>query len=282
MSTYTVARDDFKNSVASSVVLGVVAALAAIVALTFVVESGQYDDPYRTLFDVTQAVILIGPILVAPLAYQCIVGERVSGRITFAMGLPNSRAEYFAGKLLSRFAIALLAVGCSMILGFTVAASTFTNAPDLGRFAVFTGATALYLLSFVSIYLGLSALANDRTTAMLGSLAAYFLLIPFWGGFTPFVNLDTVLTGIGHLIGTPLSDATREAIRNLSPWKAYGGSTASLYADVGEGYQRLPSIPPEKADEMYRQTAKNVLTLLGWSTVPLVVGYAKFRVAELR
>ncbi|WP_231186935.1 cbb3-type cytochrome oxidase assembly protein CcoS [Haladaptatus sp. DYF46] len=282
MSTYTVARDDFRNSVGSLVVLGIVAALVAIVALTFAAESGQYDDPYRTLFDVTQAIILLGPVLVAPLAYQCIVDERTSGRITFHMGLPNSRAEYFAGKLLSRFGVVLLAVGCSMVLGFGVAALTFTNTPDIGRFAVFTAATALYLLSFVSIYFGISALVTGRTTAMMGALAMYFLLIPFWGGFTPFVNLDTLLTGVGNLLGTPLSDATREAIRTLSPWKAYGGSTVSMYADIGGGYQQLPSIPPGKMDDMYRQTARNVLALLGWSAAFLLVGYAKFRTAELR
>lgn len=282
MTVGTVARDDFRNAVGSRLVVAVVAMLIALVSLTFVAESGVYDDPYRTLFDVTEVVSVLGPILVAPLVYQCIVGDLASGRIKFTMGLPNGRAEYFAGKLLSRLCLVLIAVVCGVLLGFVVAAATFTNTPDSGRFAVFAAATALYLCSFVSIYLALSALVASRTTAMVAAVGVYFLLIPFWGNFVPFVNLETILTGVGHVLGTPVSDTTREAIGNLTPWKAYSGSTAAMYVDVGDHYRRLPSIPPDKMDDMYRQTGRNVLTLFGWSAAFLLAGFAKFRTAELR
>lgn len=281
MSTYTVARDDFRNVAGSNLVLGVVGAFAALVAFIFISEIGIYDDPYRALFDVSTALVLLGPILLAPLAYQSIVGDRTSGRIKFEMGLPNSRGEYFAGTVVSRFAVVTVATVGSVTLGFAIAAVTFTNAPDLGRFAVFAGTTLLYTLSFTSIFIGISALAESRAAAMFASLVAYFVLVLFVLGVAPYVNLETVLAAVGDLLGTPVSDSTRRLIENLSPWPAYGGATHPIYAGVTDQYQRLPSVPPGQRSKAYAKTWFDVAVLVAWLVIPLVVGFLKFRTSEL-
>lgn len=281
MSTYTVARDDFRNLAGSSLILGVVGAFVGMVAFIFISEIGIYPDPYRTLLDVTTAIILLGPVLLAPLAYQSIVGDRTSGRIKFAMGLPNSRREYFIGKVLSRFAVVTIATVGSVALGFVIAVVGFTNSPDIGRFVVFTVATLLYTLSFTSIFIGISALSKSRTVAMFASLAAYFVLVLFFLGVAPYINLETFLAGIGNLLGTQISASTEYLIKNLSPWVAYGGSTEPIYAGVADQYQRIPSVPPSRRSNVAAQTWFDASMLVAWIVIPLVVGFLKFRNAEL-
>lgn len=281
MSTYTVARDDFRNLAGSYLVLAVVGTFVALVAFIFVSEIGIYDDPYRALFDVSNAMILLGPVLLAPLAYQSIVGDRTSGRIKFAMGLPNSRREYFAGKVLSRFTVVTMATVGSVALGFVIAAVAFTNSPDIGRFAVFAVTTLLYTLSFTSIFIAISALAESRTVAMFASLAAYFVLVLFVLGVAPYINLQTLLAAVGDLLGTQISDSTEHLIRNLSPWPAYGGATEPIYAGVTDQYQRLSSVPPSQRGKVYVQTWFDASVLVAWVVIPLAVGFLKFRTSEL-
>lgn len=281
MSTYTVARDDFRNIAGSQLILGVVGAFVALVAFVFVSEIGIYDDPYRALFDVSNVLILLGPVLLAPLAYQSIVGDRVSGRIKFAMGLPNSRGEYFAGKILSRFAVVTIATVGSIALGYVIAAATFTNPPEVGRFAVFAVTTLLYTLSFTSIFIGISALAESRATAMFAALAAYFVLVLFVLGVAPYLNLETLLAAVGDLLGTPVSDSTERFIENMSPWSAYGGATHPIYAGVTEQYRRLPTVPPNARNELSVKAWFDFAVLITWVVVPLAVGFLKFRTSEL-
>jgi ABC-2 type transport system permease protein len=280
MSTYTVARDDFWNAAGSYAVIGVVGAFVALVAFIFISEISIYDEPARALYDVTNAIILLGPILLAPMAYQSIVGDYTSGRIKFAMGLPNSRWEYFAGKVLSRFAVVTVATVGSVALGFIIAAATFTNEPDLGRFAVFAGVTLLYTLSFTSIFIGISALAESRAAAMFASLVAYFMLVLFVLGVAPYVNLDTLLNAVGNILGTMISDSTNRLVQNLSPWPAYGGAVEQIYIGIADQYQRIQV--NRGTDKLYAKTWFDVLVLAVWLTVPLIVGFLKFRTSELR
>jgi ABC-2 type transport system permease protein len=282
MSIYTVARDDFRNLTGSYLILGILTTFVAMVAFVFISEINVYPDPFRALFDVSNAVILLGPVLLAPVAYQSIVGDRTSGRIKFSMGLPNSRGEYFAGKVLSRFAVVTVATVGSVMVGFVIAVVTFTNPPDPGRFAIFAGTTLLYTLSFTSIFIALSALAESRATAMFASLAAYFVLVLFVLGVAPYLNLETLLAAIGDLLGTPISDSMERFIQNLTPYPAYGGATHPIYADVLDQYQRLPSPPPSELNNVYAKTWFDVSILSAWVVVPLILGFLKFRTSELQ
>lgn len=76
-----------------------------LVGLTFLTERTTFDHPYRTLFDVQIFVLLLFPLLLAPLVYRCVTGNRSTNRIKLILGLPNERWEYIGGKLLSRFGL---------------------------------------------------------------------------------------------------------------------------------------------------------------------------------
>src|SRR6056297_1270575 len=117
MSAYTVLRDDFRNARRSSVVLGVIGVFTALTALVFVSEIDIYDHAYRTLFDVTMLTGLVFPLIVAPLTYLSIAGDRSGGAMKYALGLPNSRLEYYAGKFASRAGVAVVAVVFAVVVG---------------------------------------------------------------------------------------------------------------------------------------------------------------------
>ncbi|MFC3477879.1 ABC transporter permease [Halobacterium litoreum] len=282
MSLYTVARDDFKNARRSYAVLGVIGVLTAIVVLIFAAEMNQYDHPYRTLFDVSFFLFLTFPIILAPLTYLSIAGDRDGGAIKYAMGLPNSRGEYVFGKLVSRLGVTLVAVALSIGVAFLFSLVTFVNAPDPVRFVKFALVSLLFAFSFVGIFVGVSAMTSKRSRAMLGVFGAYFVLVPFWFGFLPFVSLTNILSTATDLFGVTISENTGRLIQSLSPATSYLYATEIVYQGVlPTPYGSLNSNFVDPPNEIYRQFWFNALVMFAWGAVSLFAGYVSFRRSEL-
>lgn len=279
MSTFTVARDDFRNARRSYIVLGVIGVFTALTALIFAAEIDIYDDPYRVLFDVLFFVSFVFPLLLAPLAYLSIAGDRTSGAIKYAMGLPNSRAEYFAGKFLSRFGVGAAAIVLSVVVGFVVSLLFFVSAPDVLRFATFAGITLLYTFTFVSMFVAISASTASRSRAMFGTLGLYFVLIVFWFGFLPLLNLGTLLDTVESLLGVSVSEDARNYVAIFSPGTAYLQTCKAVFGGVLDQYESFRQF--ETGDELYAQTWFTALVMLAWGVGSLAVGYVQFRRSEL-
>lgn len=279
MGVYTVARDDFTNARRSYIVLGVVGVFTLLVGLIFASESSIYDDPYRVLWDVSALVAFLFPLVLAPLVYLSIAGDRISGRIKFVMGLPNSRLEYFVGKFCSRFGTATAAIVLGVLVGFVIALASYTNTPDPGRFAIFAGVSLVYALTFTSIFVAISAATTSRARALFGALGAYFVLIVFWFGFFPVLRLETLLDALGSLLGTEISETTRSYLQVLSPGPAYFQATKPVYAGVLDSYEAFQQFGG--SDELYDQPWFALLVMAGWTTVSLLIGYLAFDRSEL-
>jgi len=278
MSTFTVAWDDFRNARRSNIVLAVIGVFTALVSLIFLSEMDFYE-PYRTLFDVMVFVAFVFPLFLAPLTYLCITGDRVSGAIKYAMGLPNSREQYFAGKLLSRFSVAAAAILLSVVVGFFIAGATFSEFPDAVRFATFAGISLLYAASFVGLFIAISASTTSRSRAMFGAIGAYFLLIPFWFGFLPLLNLETLVSTITDFLGVTLSDDTRQYIGLMSPATAYLQTSKEVFTGVLSEYESFQQF--QTGDELYANTWFSALVMLGWTVGSLTLGYLQFKRTEL-
>lgn len=259
--------------------MGVILGFTAMVALIFAAEIDVYDDPYRTLFDVMIFVAFVFPLFLAPLTYLCIAGDRISGTMKYAMGLPNTRLEYFAGKVLSRVGVAAVAVGLSVLVGFAIAAATFTNAPDPARFLVLGGTSLLLAIAFGSLFVAISASTASRSRAMFGAIGAYFVLVIFWFGFTPLLNLENLLNAVESLGGVTISEETRRYIGTLSPVTAYLQASKPAFDGVIDQYPAFQQFSRE--DELYAKPWFNVLVLGAWTTLSLAVGYLRFRSSEL-
>lgn len=280
MSVYTVARDDFKNTRRSYIILGVIGVFTALVTLIFVFETSIYANPYRTLFDVSALVAFVFPLFLAPLAYLSIAGDRESGAIKYAMGLPNSRAEYFLGKLLSRLSVGFAAVVLGVLAGFVVALAAFENSPDPVRFLWFGVVSLLFTFSFVGLIVAVSASTEKRSRAMLGVLGLYFLFVPFWFGFLPVININTIIETVASLFGITLSETARGVITTISPAVAYLQSTEIVYQ--GLSLEKSSRVAQTFAgDEFYQTFWYNALVMVAWGVVGLLAGFFTFGRSEL-
>lgn len=282
MSLYTVARDDFKNAARSYIVLGVIGVFAALVGLIFVAEIDIYPHPYRVLFDVSFFIFLVFPLILAPLSYLAVAGDRERGTIKYALGLPNSRLEYVAGKLVSRLGVALAGTVAGVGVGYLIAVLTFDVAPSLERFLLFAAVSALYVVSLVGLYLGISTVTAKRSRAMLGVFAAYFVLVPVWFGFLPIIGLPALFELISDTFGVTISSSTQAMIQSLSPATAYLQSTDVVYHGVMNGqYPSIANAFPDSQTRFYQQFWFNSLVMVAWGVGTMVVGYLSFRRSEL-
>jgi ABC-2 type transport system permease protein len=280
VSLYTVARDDFTNARRSLAVLGVVGVFTALVALIVALDT-NHPDPYRALTDVSFFLFLVFPIILAPLAYLAIAGDRDGGAIQFVMGLPNSRAEYVFGKLASRLVVALAAVLVGVLVAFAIAAGTYENAPSVERFAWFALTSLLFAFSCIGLFVGISAMTASRSRAMLGVFGAYFVLVPFWFGFLPVIGLPALLTTAADLLGTSISRETLYFVETLSPATSYLVSTEIVYEGVVGSYDMIEQNFANQPDKYYTELWFNALVMLAWGAGSMLVGYLSFRRSEL-
>lgn len=284
MSFTTVFRDDFTNTRRSYVVLGVIGALTGFVSLITYSVAEFHDDAFRALFDVSFFFFLVFPLILVPLTYLSVAGDRERGSIKHTLGLPNSRAEYVLGKYVSRTAVAVTAVLASVTAAFAIGAGMYDGTPDVVRFATFALITTLFVASITGIFVACSTLTSRRSRAMFGVIGLYFLLGPFWLGFLPVVSLQTVVTTVADLFGATVSESTRGWITAASPTTAYLSGLEPVYDGVvGSGeYPRVSrNYAVEGSRELYQENWFNYATMTAWGALALALSYARFRVAEL-
>lgn len=279
MSVTTVLRDDVRNTRRSFVVLGVIGVLTLLVGLIVGSDASAHDHAYRALFDVSFFLFLALPLILAPLTYLAVAGDRSSGSIKHALGLPNTRAEYLTAKYLSRGGVAVVGIAVALLVGFVVATVTYPNTPDPVRFAKFLLVSGLFALSITGIFVAISSMTARRSRAMFGVITAYFVLGPFWLGILPVVSLTAILDAVASTLGVTLSETTRGLVVSLSPSTAYLSATEIVYTGVTDQYESLAR--NFQGDRYYDRLWFNALVMALWGGVTMAVGYARFRIAEL-
>lgn len=283
MSLTTVVRDDFTNTRRSYVVLGVIGVLTGFVALITYSVADFHPDAFRALFDVSFFFFLVFPLILVPLTYLAVAGDRERGSIKHTLGLPNSRAEYVLGKFTSRASVAVTASLLASFVAFLVGLVMYSEPIQPLRFVKFALISALFVTSLTAIFVACSTITSRRSRAMFGVIGLYFLLGPFWFGFLPVVNLETVVTTIADTLGTTVSDTTFRYIQFSSPTTAYLAGLEPVYEGViGTGeYPQITQNYQAEGDELYTKNWYNWLTMTAWGAVALGLSYVRFRVAEL-
>jgi len=283
VSFTTIVRDDFRNARRSYVVLGVIGVLAAFVGLIVYSVESNHADAFRALFDVSFFFFLVFPLILIPLTYLSIAGDRERGSIKHALGLPNSRAEYVFGKFVSRATVAVAAVLLATTVAFALGVALYAESVDSIRFAKFAAVSALFVASLSAIFVACSALTSRRSRAMFGVIAAYFVLGPFWFGALPVVSLQAVVDTLADALGTSVSETTFGYIQWSSPSTAYLAGLEPVYDGVvGSGeYPQIDRNYGGDGDELYTKPWYSWLVMTAWGTVTLGLAYLRFRVAEL-
>jgi ABC-2 type transport system permease protein len=274
MTWATVARKEFADAVRSRMLWAIVVVLAVMTSLAAGLSRLIPEVPVDATLAVgaaAQFAALLVPILALIAAYLALAGERESGSLKVLLGLPPSRAEVLAGKFVGRSGV--VAVG--LALGFAVSGVTtrllYGDLP-LAGFLVVTALTVLLGVAFVGVAVGISAVTDTRARAMTLAVAAYLGLTLLWDLFPQ----GLVLVVTGAMPGETVP-AWFLLVQALSPSGAYNALVQVVLAGGPAAMAaRLAGPTPAYLDPLVF-----LGILLAWTVVPLLVGYDRFRRADL-
>jgi ABC-2 type transport system permease protein len=180
--------------------------------------------------------------------------------------------------------VAALLVGFLFV--FVVLIATGTRL-QLGSFVPQVALTALLGMAFVSIGLGISALAGSNREATLATMGLYLVFAVLWGsvseGIPKLINYTADQIGVGGV-----SELTRVKLgvflKYLNPLKAYETLAAELYygpararlvsATFGEQTALGPVL--QESIPVYFSGGFLFVVLLAWIALPVAVGYRAF------
>lgn len=217
------------------------------------------------------------PAIALVAAYLAIAGERESGSIRHLLSMPVTRREVVLGKYVSRGAI----VAVSLFAGFAVAAilaRLWFGPFDPRIFAGIATLTVLYALAYVAVAIGISALAESRSRAMLGAFGFYVVtnLMTLNDDVSGIAGIDYVLNG---LLDLGVSEGAIEFLGIVTnPTRAYLLSILGVFPSQVTADMALPqpaSLP------WYVQPEIAVLVLVVWLVVPVSVGLRAFDRADI-
>ncbi|WP_435183956.1 ABC transporter permease [Halobellus sp. EA9] len=224
-------------------------------------------------------------------SYGSITEERETGSVKLLLSLPNSRLDAVVGKLLGRSAVVVVALLVGFFAAFLALLGTGTRL-QLGSFVPQIALTALLGVAFVSIGLGVSALADSNREATLATMGIYLIFAILWGsiseGIPKLINYVATQIGIGGV-----EELTRVKIgvflKYLNPLKTYETLAAQLYygpararlVSTAFGEQQVLGPVLQESIPFYFSGWFLFFVLLAWIVLPAAVGYWAFERADL-
>lgn len=277
MNVTAVARKDVRDVRRSRLLWAVTGLLALFFGLFLASGSGTGElSAIRALRNLLGATAYVLPLIAIFVGSLAIAGERESGSIQYLLGLPNSRATVLLGTFLGRAVVALVAVGVALLAGAAVLFFAFATVP-VGEFLAFSVMTLALALVYVAVAVGVSAACATRGRAMAGTVGVYFLFSVLWT-VPPIDPRDSVAYVTETVLGMAPRPNLYEFVFSLSPSFAYERATTEFLGiyvvDSGAG-EATGDVP------LYLTGEFTLLVLAAWTVVPLAIGYARFRTAEI-
>ncbi|ERH09723.1 MAG: ABC-type transport system involved in multi-copper enzyme maturation, permease component [halophilic archaeon J07HX64] len=279
MTWQTVAKKDIKDSVRSRGLWGIIVIfLALILVLSFLLSPGGDGD--ETLLVSAGLSFFLGILFFVPLAglfisIKSIVREKESGSINLLLSLPHTRLDMLLGKFVGRAVVLTVA-----ILAAFGPASIYLLAVGSGSgvyplFALLIS-IIFFGLIFIGVGIGLSALVNSETQALVAGVAIFFLLylwVPILGQLgidAPDIIARFWLVFMFFDFFLVLLSLTNGSIDSASIVR---------YDDivVDEGFDTI-TIPSQ---DIWLQHWFVFVILAIWIVVPLGVGYLRFKRQDL-
>lgn len=218
-------------------------------------------------------VALVLPLLAIMLGYKSVVHERSSGSLKLTLSMPHDRRDLAIGTFVGRAVVLLVPTLVALVLAGGVGAALY-GTDGLLAYPWFLAVTMLFGLAFVGLSVGLSMSTDQDRWITFGALGGYLLLVNFWG------LLHTVSLLVLHRF-----DFSVLAPANLPAW-------AYLYrlVEPGQSYYRLLEFGMDlgRAGMYLREGAPfyvdwwmALLLLVGWTVVPLALGFRRFSRGDL-
>ncbi len=292
MSWRLVARREVLDAGRSRRLRAVVGLFAAVAALAVVLPAAAVegslaaDEALAFLVAPFTTVVAVTALLAG---YGAVAGPRAGGQLKLVLGLPVRRSALVAGAFAGRAAVVLGGVG----IGFAVVAAALSvvhGAVPAGRLLALAGLVGLYAVAVTALAVGLSAATGSPRRAAAAAVGAFVLFQFFW---------SLVPGAVHYLVEGSLPGRTVPAwfvlLERLQPLAAFQAAAALVVPAVdrvvrlssaGSGSAGAPS-GPALADRLGRSPPFylapwfGVVTLAGWTVLPLAVGVRRLRRADL-
>lgn len=274
MSWAVVARKDFDDAVRSRALWSLTALFVLLIAgaallYQFVLTQVQNAGDVAAL---NLLVFLAGPatlfVAVATLVvcYKAVAGESESGSGKLLLGLPHTRRDVVFGKLVGRGAVVTAALAVGLLVAMVAIALLYAEF-SLVEYVAFALLTALSVLAYVALYVGLSATTTSTSRATVLTVGAFFIVQLVW---------DLLVVGISFLgapvLGTGVAQQAAVVVASLVPKGAYQISVSALASG---------SFLPTATAPFYNEGWFGVVVLAVWIVVPVAVGYARYNRLDL-
>lgn len=287
MTWAVVARKDFHDAGRSRMLWALTIIFVLLIAgLTYafqlIVDSGSDSLTAAALINfLTSPVVLFVPLVGLIVGHKAIVGEVESGSAKLLLSLPHERRDVVLGKVVGRSAVLGVSLLAGVVIAFVIALVFYDqfSFADVGLFMLLT---LLFGLVYVSIGVGISAGTSSGSRATAYAIGFFVLFELLWGA---------VLSGLYYLVaGSFQPPVVQEGgrmfldapgwyffVQRLSPSTSFQATVSSFVHEGGFGFA------PAFADGVpfYLNEWAALAILLLWGTVPLLLGYRRFRAADL-
>jgi len=279
MSLSAIIRKDVQDSVRSGVLLAITLLFVLVAGFWAAIQHvppiyGESDIPTSTLAllnSMGQPMAFFVPLLGLGIAYNSIVGERESGSIKLALGLPNSRRDIVFGKFIGRSIVLAVAILTAFLVVAVIALLTYESFAAV-EFVLYTVMTVFYGLVYVAIGIGFSSTVNSQPTALAGATGLYVLFQLGWDAVTAV--LQTVTVGWVPPESGPPDWVVLVYV--LNPTAAMEYATQAIIPE----FDAITAYPA--SDAFYLQDWVGFPILAAWLLLPLGFGYRTFARMEIR
>lgn len=282
MSWVHIAKKDFADASRSLMLWALTGLLLLLVAgvssIPYLLAEGGMTPPFEEAasFLLTPIGLLI-PIIGLVVGYQAIVSERESGSIRFLLGLPNTRLDVVAGKVIGRTGVVAIPTIIGFAVGAVVIAVLYEGFLILDYLGLFAFSLIMGLL-YVAIAVGVSASVNSRGKALAGVLGIFVVFDFLW----EFVPMAIYWVLEGTLPGFDGLPAWYLFILRLSPGQSLNAIALTLIDFVGVGDLDLTAAGRVAGEvPFYLENWFAWIIIALWIIVPLSIGYVRFKNAVL-
>lgn len=284
MSVLAVAKKDFRGARRSRSLWAVATVLGAVTALLGYSYEAYEATPaasFQGLFSqLVLLLMLLLPIVALVAGYMSIAGEREGGGVKFLLSVPNTRRDVFVGKYLSRLGIVSVGV-VFMFLTATVGGFARNGVVQVGLVLGLLATTLLYGGVFVSIAVAVSAAVAARSRAIAAAVGSYFVLVLLF--VVPGLSVFMLAQWVHRtLLGFEPNLDLYNAVTYVSPLTAYRKATNVFFPE--EMKQRVFQRAADSSGELpvYLSEEVSLAVFAVWLVVPLLIGYLRFRGADLQ
>ncbi|ERG90347.1 MAG: hypothetical protein J07HQW1_00367 [Haloquadratum walsbyi J07HQW1] len=219
----------------------------------------------------TNLLSFVIPVVGLLLGYKSIAHARETGSVLLTLSFPQSRAGLIIGTLLSRWTLLIITTVTGLSLSGGIAAILY-GTQGITTYPLVVLLTLLYSAAFVGIGVGISIVTTNERWITLSTFGSYFVLIILWDGLTTAIMLVLHRFDFSVLASPP--DWTL-LVRLLSPESSY-----NLLLRLGGGIDVAGQYVADSAP-VYIGWWVAVGVLVIWMSLPVVLGFYRFRTAEL-